>query len=585
MTDILSRTINTHTLTKAKPLTTPFFLSLSVFFLIAMHYFQHNAGGAGLELSFNAAAWIPLGVSLSLGLFEIARQKRFRYSRLTQLLFGACLLLTAPIFYPNAHIEGALLRLLGLWGGFLFFLCLQQFAFTIKQKQNLLWLIVFAVLIESIIGWGQFLLLEPNNFMGYDTQANRPYGIFQQPNVMASFLATGLILAGYLLPRQAHLNRGDKLKYAILLITPLVTIPLIIIIGSRTGWLGAGLGLLLLIPYYHQFASRHQKTLEIGAIFLGLLLAWTITSTDLNPNTAQQAKARVEAKFQLQTARSTIYPQAWNMFLEKPWTGYGYGLFESSYLLQTAQWHQDDPQNNRYGLAALDHPHNEPLYWAVEGGIIPIIGLILATSAILWRIKKAKKGTQLALIALITPLILHSQLEYPFYHSIAHWITLLILIYWIDNLTTKHHKHALQYVLLLRVFAFILPVFIGLFMITTLYSGYQLTRFETQRNVDISPLLKVNNPWAWQNRFEWDLHLLQLQLGKATKQTELINQYINWAEQKAKVWPRVSLYRNLLLAHQLLNQLDAVENLKYEAEFLFPNQKFQRKTDIKPIDS
>ncbi len=585
MTDIVSRPTISHTLTKAKPLTPHFLLSLSVFFLIAMHYFQHNAGGSGLELSFNAAAWIPLGIVLSLGLFEIARQKRLRYSPLTQLLFGACLLLTAPIFYPQAHIAGTLLRLFGLWGGFLFFLCLQQFAFTIKQKQNLLWFILLAVLIEALIGWAQFLVLEPNNFMGYNTQANRPYGIFQQPNVMASFLATGLILAGYLLPRQSSLNRWDKLKYAILWLTPVTTLPLIIIIGSRTGWLGAGLGFVLLIPYYRQFASRHQKVLGMSAIALSLFLAWTITSTNINPNTAQQAKARVEAKLQLQTARSMIYPQAWKMFREKPWMGYGYGLFESSYLLQTAQWHQDDPQNNRYGLAALDHPHNEPLYWAVEGGIVPIVGLLLASAAVLWRIKKAKKGTQLALIALVTPLILHSQLEYPFYHSIAHWISLLILIYWIDNLTTKHVKRPLKYVLLLRVFAFTLPVFIGGFMLTTLYSGYQLTRFETQHNLDIAPLLKVNNPWAWQNRFEWDLHLLQLQLGEATKKTELIKQYINWAEQKAKVWPRVSLYRNLLLAHQLLNQLETVENLKYEAEFLFPNQKFQLKNDVTPIES
>lgn len=568
---------------RAKPLTQAFLFTLGVFFLLAMHYFQHNAGGSGLELSFNAAAWIPLGLTLGVGLFEIARQKQWRYTRLTIALFLGCAFMTIPIFYSHANVEGALLRLLGLWGGFLFFVCLQQFVFQPHQKERLLWFILGATLIEALIGWMQFLWLEPGNFMGYDAIANRPYGIFQQPNVMASFLATGLMVSGYLFPRLSPLTPLYRHKQILCLLTPALLLPLIIIIGSRTGWLGSAIGIVLLLPYYLTQTKKHQKWLAACAMALALLLSWGITSPTFNPNAAQQAAQRVEERLNLNSARSIHIPQAWQMFLKKPWGGYGYGNFEAAYLLQTAQWHHDDPQNNAYGLAALDHPHNELLYWAAEGGIVPILGILLAGSAVLWRMTQAKKGTRLALIALITPLVIHSQLEYPFYHSIAHWITFLILLYWMDSLTAKRSKIALNYVLTLRVMALLLPVLIGGFMISTLYSGHQLTTFETQRKLNIEPLLKVNNPWAWQNRFEWDLHLLQLQLGEVTQKREFVEKYVGWAEEKAKTWPRVALYRNLILAQQLLGETEKAKHLQQEAQFLFPNQRFKLKKNPSPI--
>ena len=54
-------------------------------------------------------------------------------------------------------------------------------------------------MIQALFGYFQYFFLEAGNMFGYNTKANRPYGIFQQPNVMASFLATGFVLSAYLL--------------------------------------------------------------------------------------------------------------------------------------------------------------------------------------------------------------------------------------------------------------------------------------------------------------------------------------------------------------------------------------------------
>ncbi|MGR5542648.1 pilin glycosylation ligase domain-containing protein, partial [Vibrio campbellii] len=90
---------------------------------------------------------------------------------------------------------------------------------------------------------------------GYNTVANRPYGIFQQPNVMASFLATGLVISGYLLARKnnKYSSLGDT---AILYLTPIMTTPLLVVLSSRTGWLGALIGALLIIPYLLRFSTK-----------------------------------------------------------------------------------------------------------------------------------------------------------------------------------------------------------------------------------------------------------------------------------------------------------------------------------------
>ncbi|RND24832.1 ligase, partial [Vibrio cholerae] len=91
--------------------------------------------------------------------------------------------------------------------------------------------------------------LEPGNPFGYDTEANRPYGIFQQPNVMASFLATGLVLSGYLLARQPEKYDSRWSKIGILYATPLLTAPLLVVLASRTGWLASLLSIALVAPY------------------------------------------------------------------------------------------------------------------------------------------------------------------------------------------------------------------------------------------------------------------------------------------------------------------------------------------------
>lgn len=551
------------------PLTKPFLASLGLVFLVAMHFFMPNPGGSGLALSFNATTWLMLSLSLAIGLYQLGTAGYLRYNKLTIGLFICCIMMTLPVFYAASAPALAVTRLSGLWAGLLLFVALQQFRFSNKQKQRLLWFITIAVFIEAIFGWIQFLLLEPDNPFGYNTLQNRPYGIFQQPNVMASFLATGLALSGYLLTRQPIKYQRHISEVALLYIMPVVTVPLLIVLGSRTGWLAALLSTALVLPYVYRFATRKRMAGWSLAILLGVGLGF---SSFMLP--AEQESVASQ-KVHLESPRKYTFPQALDMLIEKPFTGYGYGRFEAEYIVYTARQHQLNG-NYKPGLASMDHPHNELLYWGVEGGLLPLLAIVLAAVFVLARLSRAKKGTRLAMFGLFVPIVLHSQLEYPFYHSAIHWITFVILLYWVDQRTSSYHQVSFSIIsqAALRVFSLVMPIVAGVYLLSSLHTNYVLTQFERSQPKDPDILNQVSNPIVWQDRYDWDIYSTFLNIGLIKQQNEFIQPYIDWSLKIIKDKPRPAFYNNLILAYLGQGETVKAEQIRSEAQFLFPDKNF-----------
>ncbi|MGF1740681.1 PglL family O-oligosaccharyltransferase [Vibrio profundum] len=557
------------------PLNKRFLISLACVFLVAMHFFTPNPGGEGLALSFNTATWAGLSVTFAIGLYQVANNQALRYSRLTFGLTITCILLTLPEFYLNADLTHSMPRLIGLWAGLLLFVLLQQFQFSNSQKQRLLWFIVLAVLIEALFGFVQYFVLPAHNIFNYNTLINRPYGIFQQPNVMASFLATGLVLSGYLLARHPVKYRRRLGSISLLYVTPSLTVPLLIVLASRTGWLAAVISVALLTPYLYHFATKRRASGWCLSLLLGLGFGAIMALSNDGIVDGKGSQQTILEKSNLDSPRSYIYHQALDMFIEKPLTGYGYGRFEPSYLLYTARQHQLNPSYH-VGLPSLSHPHNELLYWAVEGGVVPVLGILLAAALVLRQLYLAKKGTRLALLALFLPIVLHSQLEYPFYHSAIHWIIFVMLLYWVDQRSVSYRKlsfHA-SGKSLLRVTSLILPICISLYMLSALQTNSALSRFEKSVPPNPELLKHITNPIAWQSRLDWDIYSTYLRIGLLEHQAKFIQPYIDWSEQMIKIKPRPAFYNNLILAYQGLGEDDKANQVRAEANYLFPNLNF-----------
>ena len=225
-------------------------------------------------------------------------------------------------------------------------------------------LILACCAIQSGIGLIQYFLLEPGNLLGFNKTVNRPYGTFQQVNVMASFVATGLVLALYLFTAPAH--SCNRLTSGLALFQIFAAALLLVVIQSRTGQLAGVLGVMLLIP--RLLSSGKPQTIVVLA-----MLAFGLIAANLSREVVDQVDR--PPSIEDPGARTTIYAQSADIIREHWALGAGYGRFESAWRNEHAE--QAIPQAMSGGLHALNHPHNETLFWTVEGGITALIGLLI----------------------------------------------------------------------------------------------------------------------------------------------------------------------------------------------------------------
>lgn len=549
-----------------------------LYWLLGMHFFMHNPGGAGLYLPFNAWGWIFVSLVIGLGLWRVTLQLRLVFSSLQGWLWLGGLLLLLPMAYPGFELKDyAIPRLLGLFAGLLFLFCLYQWQLARAFRDRLLYLLLGAVAIEALLGLVQYYLLVPGNWIGYDTHANRPYGIFQQPNVMASFMATGLVLASWLeLRGNPHVwLRG--LRYGVILAASL----LLVVLQSRVGQLGGLLALLLLVPELrrHRLLARVLVLAALG-ILLGVASQYWIDGL----------RRGLEA-YQSGGMRSIYWPYAAKLIAQSPWVGWGYGSFETTFLHHYMADKALNPAMVQIEYN-LDHPHNEFLYWAVEGGIAPMLGMVLMGAALLWRASRAgwRKGT--ALLALVTPILLHTQTEYPLYHAIALWWALLMLLYVLDAEVEEElleagraswREHVYRPWLLLRFTAIAIPLLVVPFMLTALHTAWVVTKYERGGYKEPTLLLDVINPMAWLTRVEFDVNSVRLTVGLQSNNKAELEAYLEWGQAFVRHTPRANIYANMVIALDALGRKEEARALRSEALALYPADPLLTGTAAKSV--
>ncbi|MBL0433140.1 O-antigen ligase C-terminal domain-containing protein [Aeromonas hydrophila] len=537
----------------------------ALYWLLGMHFFMHNPGGAGLYLPFNAWGWIFASLVIGLGLWQVTLQQRLVFSSLQCCLWLGALLLLLPMAYPGFELKDhAIPRLLGLFAGLLFLFCLYQWQLVRASRDRQLYLLLGAVAIEALLGLVQYYLLIPGNWLGYDTRANRPYGIFQQPNVMATFMATGLALASWLELRGNNHVWLRGLRYGVIVAASL----LLVVLQSRVGQLGGLLALILLAPQLH----RQGLLVRIfGLVLLGV-------ATGLASQYWVSGVERGMNEYLSGGARSDIWPFTFHLLLQNWLLGVGYGGFESTFFHAYTEARQVDP-NIGMVIYNLDHPHNEFLYWAVEGGLAPMIGMVLMGGALLWRVSKAGWVKGAALLALVTPILLHTQTEYPLYHAIALWWALLLLVYVLDaeveeGLQASGCASWREYVyrpwLLLRFVAIIIPLLVVPFMLTAIHTAWVVTKYERGGYKEPTLLLDVINPMAWLTRVEFDVNSVRLMVGLQANNHAELEAYLEWGQAFVRHTPRANIYANMVIALDALGRKEEARTLRREALALYP---------------
>lgn len=550
------------------PLNKKFIFSLGVLYLLAIHLpwpvFSLVDRSTNVVMPTNLITWMACSLVISIGLFQTVRHQYLRYSKLTVGLFVCCLLLTLPLAFSSPQINEVMPRIIGLWGGLLFFILLQQFLFNSRHKQRIIWFIVLAGWIEAIKNY--LLLAHPSlSKITDDFSLISTVTTFHSSTAIATFLATSAIASGYLLAR--HPSKYGQLSIvALLYITPFTMLPLIYIhspiIATTATILGGG----MIIPYLYRFASYKRLTgWIISFVSAGGLI--------LILSTFHILKIVNHEWLQFPQFQTSIIQSA-NMLVEKPFTGYGYGKFDEEYVIYSARQHQLNA-NFPAALPEHRHPNNEPLLWTVEGGLLPLFAIILAALLVATRIYSAKSGTRLASFALLLPITLQAQFSPIFYLSSIHWVTFIILLFWVDQRVARYKPHQLLHwqKKTIRLFALLIPLLALAIIGAILHDQHRLSKYKLL--AEENQLRQLFLPNIWRDELKEFALIRQLQQNTTLATSINAATDIEWLLDKIRLHPRPYYYQLLIQLYTQIGENNRAEQTLTEANFLFPTVKFE----------
>lgn len=418
---------------------------LSVIFLLLMHVFMPNIGGLVAHPR-EYFIWLGIGTIIFLGILNAIKKKSLTESpfKIYILLF-AVLLLSSSIFNPIKNMNMFVISSMRLIAGITLWLALLQFNLSTKERLSILLLVFISAVIESFIGIMQFFGLYRYIPITPAPEIGMVGGAFQQKNLFASWIATGLIISLYFIATNRFKTYNKKIKTILFIGVGLLSLNLIIA-GARTGLLGTALAMMLILPLRRKHYAVFRKNLIIWfmVFFIGIAGGFYLLSIKdklgIKKLTTKQIEWFSDVQQTSYTERILMYKASFNMFKEKPLFGQGFANFGSLYMYHQAKAKRDNQQYKDVGGNYTSHPHNELFLIIAESGITGILAiLILICGFVKIAIKYGKERIGLY-IALLTPIIIHTLVEYPLQLSTAHYLLFIILTY----MATSHFLKAAQ---------------------------------------------------------------------------------------------------------------------------------------------
>ena len=514
-----------------------------ILFLLAPLYYQPNLGGRGLELAFNIAAWAAAVSVICCAIFLIVLRKSIVLPKrylffiaipvviiLNNLVSGSSQ--PVPFFFREVYILG----------GLFFFFALFQFKLRPYQLEWILLVIVLATLAHSTIGILQ--VFKPDVFNGwFATKGDDvPRGIFQQINVQVSFLATGVAISFYLLSRPIA-KRFNPFVSGLVILSLGFSSFVIIYSGSRVGLLSLVISLFLLLAFrYRQLL--HNKVLVVCAILA--ISCGTIAGKDgMERSFAQTMNI---AQGVSRDARVNMYSIAFELIAQKPILGHGIGNYLRVWNLQTGDYFARHP--DALLPPYITHPHNELVYWLIEGGVVIVLGILAAIVAVLLGLVACGRHRAAGYIAMLLPITLHTQVELPFYISSIHWFLWLFLIFVVMRHQMFTRGFTMSAAASKLVQATSLTLFIG-----SLYFLHHSSRAQSDiwnylsRQADNPTRLEIalSNHYFGGKAEEIAMRV-SLYNAVAANDSEQIMQYVQWSSNRLAIRPTLKLFEDLIYA-------------------------------------
>jgi O-antigen polymerase len=544
------------------------FLLLVSLLCIASFYYQPNLGGGNLRMPYTYPVWIAALAVIGAGVFLFSSSSRLLLPRywLWLLALPAGLLVSGLLAETLRPIEWAL-RLGFVFGGFLFFFSLFQFRLDKKGIESLLFLLAVAGLLHTLVGYIQ--LFDSDWLRGWIPQKNRPEGIFQQPNLMASLAATTLAISIYL-ATTAGFGARSLIYKVVLYINVLLQPAIILASGSRIGLLGLVVGVVLLIASRYRFLLRRKRNLVILSFALFAGLGYGLYLSD----EASKVQEKI-ARDGYQEARVVVYKLTWGLVKEKPLFGHGLGSFPKVFQEKRIPFQKAYPEAHS-SKRMYGHPHNEVLYWLVEAGLVSVLGMLLFAAATLRQFFMLGWQRGAAYMAMIAPITMHSFVELPFYLSSFHWFVWLLLLYLVHSHFTVAHATRLSLFAkrLAPVASLGVVILVAVYLFSTLQSLRGMTKFAMRGDGNLAIVENASkNPVLSELAMLFTLrYLLYSDISK--RQSHYVDSFIAWAEQYAEQLPVPDVLSDLALAYSYKNDAVNAQRIMDRAVSIYPKNSY-----------
>lgn len=548
---------------------TPAEVMLAILFLVAPLYYHPNLGGEGLRIPNNATIWIVAVIFIAYSLNKVIKSAFFQLPRYFIYIAAFPFLVILSGFL--AGVEQPLqwlFRVLFILGGFAFFFSLFQQNFRQGRWDRLLLIIALSGLIHAGIGLLQIWLQADMPYLLPKSPEGLPSGLFQQINNQATYLVTCIALAFYLASRPILFKR-QRLLQLLIVVTVLAASFIVGFSGSRIGFLSLAVALPVLL-----FVRRKQlcSNKTLSAILLAALLVGFACGLMPSGGKAIEKTAAIQSGYS-GSARLGIYDISLGLLKEEPLFGHGIGSFSSVFQYARPDFYAEHPKA-KLPTKFVSHPHNELVFWMVEGGIVAVIGIVLAAAGIIIALLNAGLSRGGAYFSLLIPLVLHTQVELPMYVSALSWFLFLVLI------ATPFLQQLLQASNVMSVFAskassisvVLISVLSVLLLLHTISANWDFERFFQGKQSGVPLKVATQNPYL-SAEAQWVSMAALLNYSLESGSSEGVRHFVDWAEKALNTRPDVDLYQRLIRAYLFLNEHQAACATFVTARQLYPHHQ------------
>ena len=545
-----------------------FKISFFICFLFVLHITPSYSDGMGLYLPNNILLWAFVSIWIGLGFWNIHRTRILKFSRFSITIFLGFVLLFIPLVYQSDYVyELTYLKFFGIIAFFFLYLALLQIKPRKSDNYWFYYIIIYSVLIKSVF---ELISYFSPHFLSALRLDQYLFNTLNQRNIQSTFLIMGPILSLLIFLKNSELIKLFNYKKVILFSCTFLASIMLMILQSRTALISLPIATLLIFIANYKYNKNIiiWFTLTISGLLVGYIL---INNMPANSN----IKRTEELKQYSIKARLDTYKISYNIWQDNPLEGCGYGYFLSSFRDYYAKEKKVNPNIIKLGGENVLHPHNEFLFWLVEGGVIPLFGLITILLSFVVMLWKTKLKESLTYIGCLFPIFFHTQLEYPFYNSTIHIILFCFLIYKADQEYGIHYTIKNKFKFLPILLAYLIPFIAIIYLASVLQTGYIITKFEKTGYKDLTLLQKALNPESMKKKY--DNYVLKIHLNTAirTINKEQLKSYISTVEQNIKHSPFMFLYYDLATAYQALGNMDKAWTIYNKGKYLYPDVNWQ----------